>query len=87
MLFLYQSDKIMNISLETELERTTNESNMTKIKEYMDFCLLIREENQEINEENCCCNRGHRLYHQRPSRQAGKWRTSYATSLRLGLRW
>ena len=51
MLFLYQSDKFMNISLESELERKTNESNMTNIKEYMDFCLLIRDENQEINEE------------------------------------
>ena len=51
MLFLYQSDKFMNISLESELERKTNESNMTNIKEYMDFCLLIRDEYQEINEE------------------------------------
>ena len=51
MLFLYQSDKSMNISLESELERNIRESNMTQLKEFMDFSLLIREENQEINEE------------------------------------
>ena len=50
-LFLYKINKIMNISLESDLKKNMNESNMTKIKEYMDFCLLIREENQEIVEE------------------------------------
>ena len=42
-LFLYKSDKNIKITLDSELERINDEKNMTKIKEYMDFSLIIRD--------------------------------------------
>ena len=51
MIFLYKSDKIMNIELETELNKVNDESNMTNVKEYMDFGLIIRKENNETFED------------------------------------
>ena len=51
-LLLYKSDKIMEIGLESELNKTNDELKKSKIKEYMDFGLIIKEENEEIDEEN-----------------------------------
>jgi hypothetical protein len=50
-LFLYKSDKVMKITLESDLPRITDEKNMTNIKEYMNYGLIIRDEYQDINEE------------------------------------
>ena len=41
----------MNVELESERKNETDESNMTNVKEFMDFGLIIREESQEIFEE------------------------------------
>ena len=51
MLFLYKSDKSMKIVVESDAIKENDENAITKIKEYMDFCLIIREEHQEIYEE------------------------------------
>ena len=48
-LFLYKSNKEMNINLESEMD-TINENNKTKIKQLMDFNLIIREDHQDIDE-------------------------------------
>ena len=50
-IFFYISDKIMNVELETVLTNDSNGANMTDIKEVMDFALIIRDESQEIFEE------------------------------------
>ena len=50
-LFLYKSDKIMEIELECDSNRTDEIQNMTKIEEYMDFGLIIRDEHQEVFED------------------------------------
>ena len=50
-IFFYTSDKIMNVELETVLTNDSNGANMTDIKEVMDFALIIRDESQEIFEE------------------------------------
>ena len=50
-IFLYKSNKTMSVELESELKNETDESNMTDVKEFMDFGLIIREESQEIFEE------------------------------------
>ena len=41
----------MNVELETVLTNDSNGANMTDIKEVMDFALIIRDESQEIFEE------------------------------------
>ena len=41
----------MSFQLESELNKTNDESNMTKVKEFMDFGLIIRDSDQEIFEE------------------------------------
>ena len=50
-LFLYKSDKIMKITLESDLERIRDEKDFTNIKEYMNYGLIIRNEYQDIYEE------------------------------------
>ena len=50
-IFLYKSNKTMSVELESELKNETDESNMTDVKEFMDFGLIVREESQEIFEE------------------------------------
>ena len=53
-LFLYQSDKNINLELELvpESERYESEANFTKIKKYTDFGLIITEKHQEKDENN-----------------------------------
>ena len=51
-LFLYNSIKEMNVAIEGISENLTDAENMTKLREYMDFSLLIQEENEEIDEIN-----------------------------------
>jgi flagellar basal body-associated protein FliL len=51
-LFLYKSIKEMNVAIEGISENLTDAENMTKLREYMDFSLLIQEENEEIDEIN-----------------------------------
>ena len=50
-LFLYKSEKEMNIEIDSKIERESDENNMTKIKEYMNFGLIIKEQHQEIDED------------------------------------
>ena len=50
-LFLYKSDKAMKITLESDLERISDEKDFTNIKEYMNYGLIIRNEYQDIYEE------------------------------------
>ena len=51
MLFLYKTDKTMNIEFEGEMETGGIDLNMTNVKEYMDFALIIRKHSQEIFEK------------------------------------
>ena len=51
MLFLYRSDKIMNLDLKTKIKIDNNKTKIPKIKEFMDFGLLIREEHQDFDED------------------------------------
>ena len=51
MLYLYKSDKIMKIFIENRQKMENYKLNTTTIEQYMDFGLLIRDENQEILEE------------------------------------
>ena len=50
-LFIYNSDKVMQIELESEMNKTNDAQKKSTIKEYMDFSLIIKEENEEIIEE------------------------------------
>ena len=70
MLFLYKSDKSMSVQLESELNRENDESNMTNVKEFMDFGLIIRGTDKEIFEEEG---------------EERKWFTGYITLLNLTL--
>ena len=51
MLFIYTSDKVMQIGLESELNKTNDAQKKSTIKEYMDFSLIIKDEDEEIIEE------------------------------------
>ena len=50
--FVYKSNKIMNLELESESIRTNDEQNYTKIIKDMDFGFLINEKHQEKDEIN-----------------------------------
>ena len=49
-LFIYKSNKITNLELETESTRINDEKNFTKIIQNMDFGFLINEKHQEKDE-------------------------------------
>ena len=49
--FLYKSNKVTNIEIDSGLTTVNDEKNMTKIKQYMDFGLIIKEKHQEIDEK------------------------------------
>ena len=53
-LFLYQSEKIINLELElnSESERNTSEANFTTIQKFTNFGLIITEKHQEKDEAN-----------------------------------
>ena len=69
-IFLYKSNKIMNMELESILKNNTDEYNATNIKECMDFGLIIREGGQEIFEEESLIR---------------NWFTGYITLLNLNV--
>ena len=52
LLFLYKIDKRMKLVLDSDSDRLADEIDFSTIKEYMDFGLIIKEQHQELDDEN-----------------------------------